>query len=474
MTQRLGLNNELFFSSPHGTESFRGNVQREKGTNSIFGSRIKNHPFSSSHHPRASTVCSGSGERLLTPFVILMKSLFLAHSPNRIAYGSRIGRILKNIAGTFAASVPLRLCLLPVILAGCPTASNDTISMDGKSTGEQGALVDGVKDGTFKNDEIFSTSKGGVLSVGNFTNSSGEKRGEIIAFGQGHSPTLMTPVKWTDHSDSITVLLEKEYSIPVYAWIVVVRGTYEKARGTILNSKLQVEQIWTDEKQGIQLDLPSSHIKDASDVKDAQGRKASQRYTYTGQNKFFVFTCATLDTDGPDDRNVMKDIGYKENAINVYYLDHVEGLEGNGDNYAVSCTKEVSINGKKVAAHVIAMGSDTGEDLLAHEFGHQFSLEHVEDNITGEDPCPKDPRNPPYFCDTNVMYPYSLDRIYLTEGQTFRAIVLDQSAINTVNMSRSGTTRATTSCQSHTTATPDCPAIQTRIWQDGPLGLSGP
>lgn len=431
--------------------------------------RIKKQALPYSHNPSATSRGCGSGDSFTTPFDIAMKSLFFANSRDRIAYRSDIRRNHENVRGAFFASVSFVLCLLPIVLTGCPY--NDTITLDRNSTAEQGALVDGVKDGSFKNDEIFSTSLVGSLSVGNFTNSSGENRGEIIGFSQGHPPALMTPAKWTNRSDSMSVPLEAEYSIPVYVWIVVTRGTYEDARGDVITSKHLAEQIWTDEKQGIYLNLPSSNIKDARDTKDMQGRTASQRYRYTAQNNFFTFTCTTLHLN---DRNVIKDIGYKENAINVYYLDHVHGLEGEGSNYAVSCKEDVTVDGKPILANVIAMGSDTGEDLLVHEFGHQFSLEHVEDNITEEDSCPKDPKHPPYFCDTNVMYPYSLNRIYLSEGQTFRAVVLDQSAINTVNRTRSGTTRAVTSCQSHTTATPDCPAIQTRIWKDGPLGPSGP
>jgi hypothetical protein len=284
------------------------------------------------------------------------------------------------------------LAFLPLSFAGCPY--NDTITLDRNRPGEQGALVDGVKDGTFQNDQIFSTSLEAGFSVGNFMASSGENRGEIIGFSQGHPPALMTPANWTNRSDSMNVSLEAEYSIPVYVWIVVARGNSEKVRTGILLSRHIAEQIWTDEKQGIRLHLPSSHIKDVRNKKDRNGKTPSQRYRYNAENDFFTFTCTTL---LGNERNVINDIGFEENAINVYYLDHVQGLDGDGSNYAVSCKENVTINGQSILANVIVMGSDTGEDLLIHEFGHQFALEHVQENITEEDPCPKDPKKPPYF-----------------------------------------------------------------------------
>jgi hypothetical protein len=375
----------------------------------------------------------------------------------------------KTILGASPSSLFFTLGLMSTALTGCPY--NDTIIMDGNSKGQEGVLVDGVKDGRFKNDQIFSTSLGGSFSIGNFTHSSVEERGEIIAFGQGHPPIIVTPVPWTDKSDQISVPHANEYPISVYIWVVVAPTTFDSKRAEILEAGLRTAEIWTNENQGIRFSDFSARIIDVTSKKDTHGNKLSSKYIFNEENNLFSFDCDTLQ-QGKSERNVLLDFGYKENAINVYYLDHVSGIDGDGPNYGLSCDDDIRINNRTISSNVIALGSDSGEDLLAHELGHQFALSHVDDNITESEPCPANPSKPPYFCDTNVMYPFSSDRNYLTEGQTFRAIALDKSAINSTDSTRSGITRAVATCQSHTTATPDCPAIQIRIWNDGPLHSS--
>ena len=71
-----------------------------------------------------------------------------------------------------------------------------------------------------------------------------------------------------------------------------------------------------------------------------------------------------------------------------------------------------------------------------------------------------------FFDTTNVLHNASNNRNYLTEGQTFRAVVNSGSAINGVYNARPGL--ITRNCGNSTSTTDvSCPAVQKRIWADG-------
>ena len=96
------------------------------------------------------------------------------------------------------------------------------------------------------------------------------------------------------------------------------------------------------------------------------------------------------------------------------------------------------------------MGSGTNDELLVHELGHNFDLEHVNGQ--------------PTFDQTNIMHSASVTREFITEGQSFRSHLDPNSTINSQYAARPG--EPTRSC-GHSASSNDCTELNTRIWADG-------
>ena len=179
------------------------------------------------------------------------------------------------------------------------------------------------------------------------------------------------------------------------------------------------QQIYWDERLGVR--LAPLEIVDAT----ANPKAATWN----------AFSCGTSNANVGA---IQGDIGARPGRINVYLVNLVDGSTSRGN----AC----SIGGSFVA---IAAGSS--QDLLAHEMGHDFALEHIDDLVAD-------------FDVTNVMHSASNTRAFFTEGQTFRAHLRSVSAINAVYGLRPGL--STRDCD-RDTLTLVCPAIKKRIWADG-------
>ena len=106
---------------------------------------------------------------------------------------------------------------------------------------------------------------------------------------------------------------------------------------------------------------------------------------------------------------------------------------------------------------IIAMGRQTSGPLLTHELGHAFGLAHTT----------RPPAVAQHFDTRNVMHPASSNREFLTEGQTFRAVIGSFSSINQIYDVRFG--KPTRSCPHGVSDTDlDCPGLHKRLWEDGP------
>ena len=134
-------------------------------------------------------------------------------------------------------------------------------------------------------------------------------------------------------------------------------------------------------------------------------------------------------------------VGARPGRINVYLVPLVDGSTSRGN----ACI---------VGGGFVAIAAGAGSELLAHELGHDFALEHVDDLVAAFDP-------------TNVMHSASSVRQFLTEGQTFRAQLRGASALNSVYGLRSGL--PVRDCD-RDTPTLGCPRIETRVWADGAFG----
>ncbi len=132
-------------------------------------------------------------------------------------------------------------------------------------------------------------------------------------------------------------------------------------------------QIYPDERTG--LDLNAVEIVDAT----ANPKAAA----------WYAFTCGTANASVAA---IQADIGARPGRSNVYLVGLVDGVTSRGN----ACT---------IGGSFVAIAAGSGAELLAHEFGHDFGLEHVDDLTTD-------------FDVSNVMHSASNTRRYFTEGQS--------------------------------------------------------
>jgi hypothetical protein len=171
------------------------------------------------------------------------------------------------------------------------------------------------------------------------------------------------------------------------------------------------------------------------------------------------FTCVN---EGDPTGTFIQSVGFTQNQINVYYVDIVESevaYGGSGTAYGAHCPEY---------QNVIAMGSMTDGNLLAHEIGHALSLDDI-DCLSNSFPPSACTSNHVHFDTTEIMHSASNQRRYLTEGEVFRAVFSPASWINDVTYGLRASSLTTRNCNAldDSTNDPICPAIQKRIWDDG-------
>lgn len=319
--------------------------------------------------------------------------------------GGRIERGERSPRRTAALASLATLGLLWV--AGC----GDRVTASGGDGAEIGLLIDGSSYGSAHNDDRATGPNGTAISVGPYDSGPGE----VIAYTQGHAPTLHPSIAWTPSADSVTVPFDRRYLLPFKVW--VLRSPFADGQAKAWNGRLRTEQIWTDERQG--LGVGSFLVVDATAAQHA--------------SDYLAFSCSKAS-------GIKSDIGFDPSAINVYLVDTVDFGSG-----------AVSTNGVWCGSGVLALGWNGSDHLFTHEVGHALGLAHIDNFATS-------------FDGTNVMHPASNDRKYLTEGQTFRAVTRPDSVVATLG-GRSGMTRLCTNSTSTSNTT--CPPVDKRIWADG-------
>ncbi len=300
----------------------------------------------------------------------------------------------------------LMLALSFLTLYGC----GDDVDLSNTSGNEHGVLLDGEDSTGQLNDKTFVTASD-TVDVGNIDTSAISN--EVIAFTNLRPLAITTPAAWTSGSDNIPVPFANEINIPVTIWIV--RGPFGTQQLRALDAVTTTVGIWDDERMGV---TPSPiQIVDATGDPDA--------------SNFFAFDCSLQN-------GIENNIGKTNGRINVYYVDTVDGGTGRGQ----ACS---------IGSDFVAMGRFTGNELLSHEFGHDFGLTHIDNLIAN-------------FNQTNVMHSASNTRQYLSEGQLQRAHMKPNSALNAVYSARPG--EPTRNCP-RDTANDECVDIKKRIWSDG-------
>ncbi|HED32757.1 MAG TPA: hypothetical protein ENJ08_00875 [Gammaproteobacteria bacterium] len=285
----------------------------------------------------------------------------------------------------------------------------DRVCLTNVPTGEKGILVDGQFSTGFQNDRTF-ISNNQAIPVGNVVSGTNN---EVVAYAKNRPVALQENAGWTNsNDDNVEVAMQNLIRIPVKVWIV--RGPFNTQKQLALDAFATTQSIWEEERMGVEFE--------SFTIVDATGNSNASSY--------HDFTCA-------DKTNMENDIGKTTGMINIYYVNRVDNGTGRGQ----ACS---------IGSDFVAMGSSTGDELLAHEIGHDFALTHTNGQAN--------------YNQTNVMHNASNTREFFAEGQTFRAHLSADSALNSIYAARPG--QPTRNCP-QATSNNVCPRNDKRIWADG-------
>lgn len=342
-------------------------------------------------------------------------------------------------------------------LASCSTQDSILFSHSGAGGDEIGVLLDGEYGRRqrpwlnlwpsgfndrlyfFKRSEVPSNAAGAaMLRVGYLTGP-----GEIIAFTWGERPTLLENVNWTQSGAQVPFDFKPPYILPIHIWLIAGDGTQQEQE-ELADAKLNWAYInWSMEHTGL-------------------------TYMTTTRTITYIPTPNSEVINDCDDIDELASTFHDPNGINVYIVSSVFSEF----NHRITLTTN-GYSAKfcpNIRDDVIVLGKNASWHLWVHEFGHAFTLGHI-DHLT----FPTRPQ--PLFDDLNVMYSSSNFRAYFTEGQTFRQAFHPESAINSVlNMNGPGFTGR--DCpnfigDTNETMWPNynlrsqCPLLQLRFWADG-------
>jgi hypothetical protein len=311
----------------------------------------------------------------------------------------------------------MKLTSLTVLLLLCGCQGDRHVALTNTVVDQHGVMV---TDG-------FSTEMGGPFGsytfLGTMINVGARQgQGEASAFGGRHAPTLRS-VDWATAPNIVEVAVAPKVPIALSVWIV--KGPFAQQKQKALNDVAQTESTYASERLGVFF-----NIVEVLDV-TANSKAAS----------YFNFDCSQMGA-------MQKDLlGPHAQRINVYYVDQVNV---NG-TYATTNGNACSIGGS-----FVAMGSASGGTLLSHEIGHALALTHTDELSASLKSA---------FDITNVMWSFSSNRGYLTEGQTLRAHLSKASFLN-ISPGKPRLGEPVRDCGAEV-ASRACPSIKKRLWADG-------
>jgi hypothetical protein len=305
----------------------------------------------------------------------------------------------------FGAHVGISV-LASLCLAGC----GDQLNISNGAGSEVGLLLDGQDSSGTVDDRGFVTTAA-ALGVGKI---SAGASNEVVGF-TSQRPPLYVSTAWTSGKDSFPVAFKPRIEVPVTVWIV--KGPFAAQRDHAIEACIRTSAIWRDERMGVE--FSTFQVIDAT----ADPQAANH------------FAFPNGDVGDTVWKPLRDDIGFTAGRLNIYWVDTVNGATTSGwSNFGAQ----------------IAMGRNTGDELLSHEIGHAFSLTHTDGNAN--------------FDVNNVMASASNTRQFVTEGQLFRAHLNPSSVLNALYNARPG--QLTRNCSFADTGSL-CPSIFRRLWADG-------
>jgi len=303
---------------------------------------------------------------------------------------------------------------------GCPArppGTNDFWIGLNAPTAEVGILVDGRRSNAEVDDKTYVITPVNATA----TQALGAMRSspignEVLSFGATRAPTRhSTP--WTTTQDTFRQTMENTVRVPVTVWILTANGSFRVQAAQATNTVIQAGALFDQERLG--LDFNNIELRDAT--------------THPNRGRFLNVTDANFGT-------LETQIGHIAGRFNVYWVQAVNGGSGNG-------------LGEVEHGDSVAVGANSAPGLLAHEFGHNLALDHTDGDAR--------------FDGTNVMMSAGGTRLFLTEGQAYRAHIRSISAIRSTQVyGLRPAMPIIDSCNIGST-TRTCPKADKRIWADG-------
>lgn len=339
---------------------------------------------------------------------------------------------------------------------------------------EKGMSISGTKDGTWVNDwTVHVPAEINMVSIGDFTPVSSPSPGsntdgKVLAFSKGRIPVLKEHLPWETKPNTVKIAFRDPLEIELAIWVIttpeITRGgervDYESRKKGILNFDCPLANgIWSGEAHGLSIRCsPEDRTREGDNIKFKEGGVLA----LVNANDYFSTTAFNCEKHA----NLIKNAGYKPKALNIYYVTLVDS-DAEGLARAVWCD---------AVPDVIAIGVSSVDETLAHELGHAFTLDHI--NNWASPDCDSTGTNPNALClfdEGNLMYGGGRGRQYLTEGQVFRVFFNYNSALNKIYKLGPGKTVRSGEpkrfCETIVKNEDDrnkCPTVEKRLWADGP------
>ncbi len=303
----------------------------------------------------------------------------------------------------------ITMLLVVILVIGCA----DKVVILNDSGNENGLLVDGANSSGHVNDRkrVSSNTK---IDVGSLKFSSSTNH--IISITKNRPVAIKENAAWTSSDDEESITFANKLNIPITVWIV--KGPFADQRTKAINACIYTTGRFYAERVGI--GFSQFEIIDKTGMSNA--------------GNFYHFPSSA---DPQDWKDV---VGWKNDRINIYYLETVSGSMTTGR--AVNFT------------NFIVLGQNFGDIAVVHEIGHSLSARH---------------KSAPNFNTDCIMWPFynTADPWeFFSEGELFRMHANTTSALNSVYNARPLLPQR--SCVGNVSSD-ECVDWDRRLWDDGIL-----